>query len=307
MRRRSLLAVTGVVAAGLIGVAACAPPPGGSGSQPAPRPQPGAPSAGSASSGPGGPQDASSAGGGGLATFKVQCGSSHVLADDPIVHPSMPGMSHLHQFFGNDTTNAASTAASLLGQRTTCTAASDASAYWTPMLYQDGTPVPAVGATVYYRAGTHRVPASVQPFPAGLRMIAGDAAAPSPLPVDAVAWMCQGQMNPQASPPACGAGGTLVAQVRFPDCWDGVNLDSPDHKSHMAYTVNGFCPSNYPVPVPLLEYNVAYRTSGGPGVTLASGAPYTFHADFFNAWNQGALTDFVSFCLRTGKVCGVVH
>ena len=21
----------------------------------------------------------------------------------------------------------------------------------------------------------------------------------------------------------------------FPQCWDGVNLDAPDHKSHMAY------------------------------------------------------------------------
>ena len=28
----------------------------------------------------------------------------------------------------------------------------------------------------------------------------------------------------------------LVGHVRqFPQCWDGVNLDSPDHKSHMAY------------------------------------------------------------------------
>ena len=27
----------------------------------------------------------------------------------------------------------------------------------------------------------------------------------------------------------------LRAQVFFPSCWDGVNLDSADHKSHMAY------------------------------------------------------------------------
>jgi len=25
----------------------------------------------------------------------------------------------------------------------------------------------------------------------------------------------------------------------FPTCWDGVNVDSPDHKSHVAYPVNG--------------------------------------------------------------------
>jgi hypothetical protein len=237
----------------------------------------------------------------------VQCGSSHVLADDPIVHPAMPGMSHLHQFFGNQTTNAFSTAGSLLGKGTTCSAPTDASSYWVPMLYLNGLPVPASGSTIYYRAGSHRVPSSVQPFPPGLRMIAGNAATASPLPVEAVGWMCQGQAAMQASPPTCGAGGTLTAQVRFPDCWDGVNLDVADHKSHMAYTVNGICPSNYPVPLPLLEYNITYRTSGGPGVTVASGAPFTYHADFFNAWDPGAQLNFVNLCLRNGQVCGVVH
>ena len=35
---------------------------------------------------------------------------------------------------------------------------------------------------------------------------------------------------PKAS---CAAG--LMVNVRFPTCWDGVNLDSPDHMSHVAY------------------------------------------------------------------------
>jgi hypothetical protein len=118
--------------------------------------------------------------------------------------------------------------------------------------------------------------------------------------------MCQGSTTPLPSPPSCGAGGTLVAQVRFPDCWDGVNLDSADHKSHMAYTVSGICPSNYPVQVPLLEYNVRYPTSGGPGVTLSSGPQYTYHADFFNSWNQSSLVSFIEFCLHTGQACGTL-
>ena len=70
--------------------------------------------------------------------------------------------------------------------------------------------------------------------------------------------------NARPRRPNCG-GGTLVLQIRFPDCWDGRNLDSADHKSHMAYTVSGICPSNYPVPVPLLEYNVRYKTFGNTG------------------------------------------
>jgi hypothetical protein len=32
---------------------------------------------------------------------------------------------------------------------------------------------------------------------------------------------------------ACPAG--MMVNVRFPTCWDGVNLDSPDHMSHVAY------------------------------------------------------------------------
>ena len=27
--------------------------------------------------------------------------------------------------------------------------------------------------------------------------------------------------------------------MRMPSCWDGVNLDSADHRAHMAYTKNG--------------------------------------------------------------------
>jgi hypothetical protein len=30
----------------------------------------------------------------------------------------------------------------------------------------------------------------------------------------------------------------LQLDVIFPDCWDGRHLDSPDHKSHMAYSRN---------------------------------------------------------------------
>lgn len=39
-----------------------------------------------------------------------------------------------------------------------------------------------------------------------------------------------------------------MVNVRFPSCWDGVNLDSPDHISHMAYPVNESFESNAPCP-----------------------------------------------------------
>ena len=48
----------------------------------------------------------------------------------------------------------------------------------------------------------------------------------------------------------------------FPTCWDGVNLDSPDHKSHVAYPSKGTfeteweCPSRYAA-VPSLTHFVS--------------------------------------------------
>ena len=29
----------------------------------------------------------------------------------------------------------------------------------------------------------------------------------------------------------------IMTSTRFPTCWDGVNLDSPNHRDHMRFTV----------------------------------------------------------------------
>lgn len=42
----------------------------------------------------------------------------------------------------------------------------------------------------------------------------------------------------------------LRAEVFFPSCWDGKNLDSANHKDHMAYPSlmdDGVCPDSHPV------------------------------------------------------------
>merc|ERR1712000_654303 len=58
----------------------------------------------------------------------------------------------------------------------------------------------------------------------------------------------------------------LRAQVFFPACWDGVNVDSPDHKSHMSYPIgnydNGPCPSSHPVRLISIFYEVIYSVDG---------------------------------------------
>src|SRR6188508_1321649 len=56
-----------------------------------------------------------------LGAFHADCSASHVAPDDPIVFPGQPGMSHLHEFFGNRQTRASTTAKALRRQvGTTC-------------------------------------------------------------------------------------------------------------------------------------------------------------------------------------------
>lgn len=58
--------------------------------------------------------------------------------------------------------------------------------------------------------------------------------------------------------------------------------------------------------LPSLTAIVHYPITGDPGaVALASGSPYSGHADFFNAWDQPVLARHVTECLNAGVQCGV--
>ena len=245
--------------------------------------------------------------------FATVCRLSHEAPDDPIVYPGQAGKSHLHDFFGNVTTDAASTYDSLRAGANTCRTAEDSSGYWVPALYQDGTEVKPTFMKVYYRTGRHD-PASIQAFPPGFRMIAGDSTATGAQSLRTAFWLCQRNLDPtgpqpggpSATPPTCPAGNPLTLHVLFPECWDGVSTDSPDHKSHMAYGSAGGCPADHPVALPSLAMIAHYPISGDPGaITLASGGQYSAHGDFFNAWNQDFLAQSVSTCLNAMVRCGV--
>ena len=83
--------------------------------------------------------------------FTDRCGFSHEAPDDPILMPGETGMSMQHDFYGNTGTSATSTVASLVGRRTLCTTSADASAYWTPVLYQNGHALTPSSALIYWR------------------------------------------------------------------------------------------------------------------------------------------------------------
>jgi hypothetical protein len=240
----------------------------------------------------------------------VTCQYAHSLADDPIVFPGQPGAAHLHDFVGALSADAFATAASLRAGGTSCAMPADTSAYWTPALYLDGVRVLPKNTAFYYRkkspTGT-----LVQPFPEGLRMIVGNAQAQSPEDNPHLGSTIIFKCGPGVSvdlpaPPAQCSSGVLVISVLFPQCWDGVNLDSADHRSHMAYPVKGKCPASHPVELPRLETFFRYAVGTAPlgTLTLASGPYYTIHQDFFNGWEPTALQTLVTNCLNTEVDCG---
>jgi hypothetical protein len=246
--------------------------------------------------------------------FTSGCAPSHAAADDPIVKPRLPGAAHLHDFFGNRGTDAHSTLRSLLAGTTLCRREGDLSAYWVPSLIRDGRRVPPRFANVYYRTAGRR-PTSVRPFPAGLRVVAGQAGADGAQAARVTQWGCTrgpGRraklLRPSVGPPVCPRGTRLRMVVRFPDCWDGRRLDSRDHSSHLAYTPRSrgtrACPRSHPLAVPTLGLDVSYPIRSARGARLSSGALHTVHADFFNAWRPEALRSLVRRCLHGAARCG---
>ena len=243
---------------------------------------------------------------GGRGQFVVECGFSHAATDDPIIYPGQPGASHEHVFFGNTGTDAASTLVSLEAGQTTCEQRLDRAAYWVPALFAGTAMVEPVKSTAYYRAGLDVEPTVVQPYPSGLMMIAGNAAADTEQPLEVVAWTCGAGIERSALPPVCPPGRNLHLILTFPDCWDGARLDSANHIDHVAYSTGGACPSTHPVAVPQLQFSVEYAHTGPTdGLVLASGGLLSGHADFVNAWDPEKLAGEVQLCLHRNVVCGV--
>ncbi|WIM99514.1 DUF1996 domain-containing protein [Actinoplanes oblitus] len=244
-----------------------------------------------------------------VAEFLADCPFSHRLPDDPIVFPNLPGASHLHSFFGSEVTNASTTVNDLINANSNCNPSIDKSSYWIPTLYQDNVPVePTTGVFYYLGEGvSDALIAQTQPFPVGLRVVAGNAKATGPADNTIARWSClhHGEVNPSTDFVNCPADSMLESYLDFPHCWDGKNLDSADHKSHMAYPVGNACPASHPVVVPKLRQVMRYPVNGDPArLRLASGRGYTMHGDFFNAWPADEMARRVNDCIRIIVKCG---
>ncbi len=234
------------------------------------------------------------------ASFQAVCTFSHRNNDDPIVFLDEPNKSHTHDFYGNPTTDAFSSTSSLRKSAlTTCSIPFDKSAYWVANLRRDGRPITAERLVATYQA---RFKDRLEPFPRGLKMVSGNAMAMMPQQLSTVEWSCNDDVS-HASPsviPSCpDPAKPLTMTVWFPDCWNGTDLDSPNHISHMEFSSGGRCPASHPVPVPGLKETVFWPDEkSGRGLTLsAMNSTLTGHADFMNGWDAFGQGTFVRIFL----------
>jgi hypothetical protein len=289
----------------------------------------------------GGPSD--------IGAFRTFCKPSHYLFDDPLVFPGQPGRSHLHLFFGNTAANANLTSDTILqvGNSTCPGGTANRTAYWVPALVdtRTGQPVKSEGNETYYKSGYNgMLPYQLQNFPTGLKMIAGtmnaDANQTTPY-----RWQCIGMGSENMKGNTiqnCPVGATLWMMLTFPQCWDGRNLDSADHKSHMSYAVlpsaiaprdatgkyqtqwgdARWCPASHPIPVPEIGFNVQYKITEQnqplywqlssdmyePKVDwtrFTTDAGKSVHGDWMNGWRPDVIKKWVANCVTgIGEVPG---
>jgi len=256
----------------------------------------------------------------GQRVFTLNCVPLSIQRSDPIVNPGVPG-GHVHSIIGgNAFQRSMGPTDALKANSTTCNKALDHSNYWVPQLYHQRDDkmwemVEYRGSAVYYELRAcyydpnakscnytgvdFKVPLA---FPDGFRMVAGDPLRRTQNNTDradrAVHVACIGGDGQFAGfpPHRCD---TMRWEVYFPSCWDGVNLDTPDHKSHMAYPAVGdfnfgVCPKSHPVAMFSLFYEFFFTTGVYKDIdrfAFANGDPtgYGFHGDFVMGWTDRAL------------------
>ncbi|KIO27670.1 carbohydrate-binding module family 1 protein, partial [Tulasnella calospora MUT 4182] len=274
------------------------------------------------------------------ALLRFPCAQLTVTRSDPLISPGKVS-AHLHQVVGGNSFDFGmpNNTDYLQSQSTcsTCSIKENKSNYWSPTLYfqspKNGTfkrvaqrpgPLtgsPNAGMVVYYiQIGT------VTSFPKNFRMIAGDPFLRSYSDqVDdsrSITFRCLQDDSSGNGPdthgmPTTKCAGGIRSQINFPTCWDGKNIDTPNHKDHVRYaTGSSFgnfgtgCPSTHPVTIPLLFFETVWDTkpfdnewvNGQSPFVWSMGDPtgYGYHADYMMGWPEDVLKRAMAQCTDQG-------
>ena len=109
----------------------------------------------------------------------------------------------------------------------------------------------------------------------------------------------------------CPVGAWLRAFVRFPICWDGKNLDTADHRSHIVYGFNLGCPTDHPYEVPEIAIQSYYTVDEhlatwhlSSDEMLSNGvAGQTLHMDYWEAWSPALKDLWNANCIDGHLTC----
>lgn len=264
-------------------------------------------------------------------TFTTNCGTNEngkFNPDNVIVAPGVSnGAHHMHDYVGNQETDAFSSDDDLANGDTSCRNQGDKSTYYWPVLRlqngNDENDADADGGGRDKNVGEIQTPdqvtlkfvgspvSKVTAMPRFLRIITGDAKAFTNGDANANAsWSCTGFENRQLKDkyPICPEGSKVVRTFNFQSCWDGQNTDSANHRTHVAFADprSGRCPQGFRA-IPQLVQRVVYDVPPGPGFAVDSfpeqlHKPITDHGDFINVFDE-RLMQRVAKCVNDGRRC----
>ena len=186
------------------------------------------------------------------------------------------GAQHTHDYAGNEGTNFASEDETLEESSTTCTNGDRSPIFWPVLrdLRGVGPDVGADGGSLDGNVGSFIEPSSVdytfhghgtrrtEAMPLNIALVTGSAKAATTGGEGSNAkFTCTGSRpaHDRPLPDVPATGSSLQRVYDFPSCWNGQDLDSEDHATHIQYPdENGECDEDL-VPVPALRITVTYE------------------------------------------------